>query len=176
MALSTDQVQAISSVIGVIIAFVGFFFVSYQIRQISQNSRAGAHTAIFSHFLELDRLMLDKAEIRPYLCNGKALPSEDDPHYAQVILACEMFADFYEHVSLQHENLPELSRACWDMAMANRSNRNPALYAFLEKNWFLYAPALFASIERGKELLDKVKEKDKPHLFTQGIENKCQIL
>src|SRR5215210_8460247 len=100
----TDQVQAVASMAGVVIAVAGFFFISYQIKQIKQTSRASAHTTIFYHSLELTRLMLDHPEVRPYLYDRKVLLGEES-HYNQVILACEMFGDFYEHVSWQRENL-----------------------------------------------------------------------
>jgi hypothetical protein len=143
-----DQVQAIASIVGVTIAIVGFIFVSYQIRQVSQSNRASAHTAIFSHSLELTRLMMENPEVRPYLSEGKDLIRED-PLYDKVILICEMFADFYEHVSLQRENLPEQSRGCWDKAIAHRYQRNSALKRYIEAHRSVYAPSLLAAIERG---------------------------
>jgi hypothetical protein len=150
---TTDQVQAASSVAGVVVAIAGFVFIAYQIRQIGQAGRAGAHASIFSHYLEVTRLMLDNPEIRPYLYDGKKL-SPDDPNYAKVLFACEVFGDFYEHVSLQRENLPHQSLECWDKAIADRYRRNPTLRTYLDARRHLYAPELFSAVQRGSELLD----------------------
>ncbi|MEP7012799.1 MAG: hypothetical protein ABJC13_20945 [Acidobacteriota bacterium] len=147
-----DQVQAASSVAGVFVAIAGFFFVSYQIRQINKDTRAGAHTNIFSHSLETIRLMFDNPKIREYLYDGKTL-SDGDPNFDQVMLACEMFGDLYEHVSLQGENLPKESMECWDKAIADRYERSPVLQGYLESRRHVYAQALFDSVERGKKYL-----------------------
>jgi hypothetical protein len=129
----TDQVQAISSIAGVVIAVAGILFVSYQIRQISQSSRASAHSAIFSHYLEMTRLVLDNPEVRPYLYEGEPLPNGvDDSRRSKVLVACEALCDFYEHVSLQRENLPKQSLTCWDKAIAERYEGNPVVKDYLE--------------------------------------------
>ncbi|MFY9825403.1 MAG: hypothetical protein WAM82_28770 [Thermoanaerobaculia bacterium] len=96
--------------------------------------------------------MLEKPEVKPYLSEGREL-AEGDPLCKEVELACEMFGDFYEHVSLQRENLPEQSRACWDKAIAFRYQKNSALRNYIDKHESVYAVDLFASIDRGKELL-----------------------
>jgi hypothetical protein len=145
----TDQAQAISSMAGVLVAIAGFLFVSYQIRQISRASRASAHAAIFAHSLELTHLMLDNPEVRPYLCDGKDL-LKGDPLYSDVVLACEMFADFYEHVFLQRENLPKQSRTCWDKAITSRYQKNSALRKYIEEHESVYAPDFIASIKRAE--------------------------
>jgi hypothetical protein len=147
-----DQVQAISTAIGVLVTIGGFLLVYRQIRQVSQASRANTHAAIFAHCLELTRVMLDKPEIKPYLSDGKKL-AEGDPLCKEVDLVCEMFGDFYEHVSLQRESLPEQSRACWDKAIAFRCKKNSALRNYIEKHRSVYAADLFASIDRGEKLL-----------------------
>jgi hypothetical protein len=147
-----DQVQAISAAVGVVVTFFGFVFVYRQIRQVSQASRANAHAAIFSHSLEITRVMLGNPKVKPYLSDKKDLP-EGDPLYDEVVLVCEMFGDFYEHVSLQRENLPEQSRACWDKAIAFRYEHSPALRVYLADHRAAYASDLFASIAKGKKLL-----------------------
>ncbi len=147
-----DKTQAISSAAAVLIALIGFFFIYKQINQINQSGRASAHAAIFSHSLELTRLMLENPEVRPYLSDGKELHKED-PLYDKVILACEMFGDFYEHVSLQRENLPEQSRACWDKAIAYRYHNNPALKNYIDSHRVVYSSDLFGSIKRGENPL-----------------------
>ncbi len=156
-----DQLQAISAAVGVLVTIGGFLFVSHQIQQVSQASRANAHAAIFSHFLELTRIMFENSEVRPYLAEGKEL-SKTDPLYDKVILACEMFGDFYEHVSLQQENLPEQSIECWDKAMALRYQKSSALRNYLDRHRSVYASDLFTSIGRGKELLDLEKNEAEP--------------
>ena len=96
--------------------------------------------------------MLDHPEVRPYLYDGKDI-DEGDPAYNQVMLACEMLADFYEHVSLQRENLPKQSLDCWDKAMARRYLKNPVLEKYVEENGDVYARDLSEAIENGRRLL-----------------------
>jgi len=139
-------------VAGVVVTVAGFFFVYYQIKQINRAGRASTHASIFSHSLELTRLMLDHPEVRPYLYDGKDI-AEGDPAYNQVMLACEMLADFYEHVSLQRENLPKQSLDCWDKAMARRYLKNPVLEKYVEENGDVYARDLSEAIENGRRLL-----------------------
>ena len=155
---TATQIQTASSVAGVLVAIVGFGLVSYQIKQIGRAGRAAAHAAIFSHSLEVTQLLLDNHEVRPYLYDGKELSSED-PNYSKALFACELLCDFYEHVSLQKENLPSQSVECWDKAIATRYRGNPFLQSYLDAHQHLYAQDLLDALHNGERLLDSSKDK-----------------
>src|SRR5712691_11830474 len=93
----TADVQAIASIIA-------FVVVIYQIRQLQRTIRSDTHSKLYSHYLEVTKLLLQKPQLRPYFYGGKVLDNSvpDQADIRQEIeVMCEVFLGLLEHAVVQ---------------------------------------------------------------------------
>jgi hypothetical protein len=137
----TDAVQAIVSV-------VGFIVIIIQLRQLKLSLQSDTHSKLYTHYLEMIKLFLEKPELRPYFYEGKAI-QQSVPNHArtrqeqEVEVMCEIMLSVFEHAVMQEKNLPKDSRDnCWEAYVRERYNGSPELKRFFEANRTWYAKAL----------------------------------
>jgi hypothetical protein len=135
----TSDVQAIASV-------VGFVVIIYQIRQLKRAVQSDTHSKLYSHYLEVTKLWLQKPQLRPYFYEGKTL-DESAPNYQdmrrEIDVMCEVILGLLEHAVLQKTNLPGDSwKNCWKAYAEERYTCSPDLSKFFSVNRNWYAKAL----------------------------------
>lgn len=120
MVTWTDKVQAICSVLSIIVTISGFVFIGIQIRQSNKELFANTHERLIMHNLEILKFIGDNVEIKPFLYDEKKLQDLQgvSPEEKQIIeektkIACEIFTDLFEHVAFQWSALPKYARESW---------------------------------------------------------------
>jgi hypothetical protein len=135
----TSDVQAIASIIG-------FVVVIYQIWRLKLTIQGDTHSKLYTHYLEVTKLLLQKPELRPYFYEGKTLDAKlpaDAELRQQVEMMSEVFLGLLEHAVLQRKNLPGDSwNNCWKAYVRERYTTSPELARFFRANQKWYAKAL----------------------------------
>lgn len=135
----TDSVQAIASV-------VGFGVIIYQIRQLKRTVQSDTHSKLYTHYLEVNKLLLQKPHLRPYFYEGKALDESDFNQLSlrqDIDIMCEVILGLLEHAVLQRDNLPGDSwQNCWMAYVHERYDKSTELAKFFGSNRKWYAKSL----------------------------------
>jgi hypothetical protein len=102
--------------IALIISFVGLvsLFVIYlqareiatQTKQSATSLRSTAYKAITDQVLEVDKLFIEHAKLRPYFYSGREI-SEDNPDYSEAEAVAEYELDFFDSAQHQLEYIEE---------------------------------------------------------------------
>jgi hypothetical protein len=129
-----------------ITSIVGFILLIYQIHRLHLTVQGETHSKLYTHYLEVTKLLLQKPRLRPYFYDGKPL----DPSLApdadlriEVETMCEVFLGLLEHAVLQQGNLPGDSwNNCWRAYVRERFSSSPELARFFHANEKWYAEAL----------------------------------
>ena len=135
----TADVQAIASI-------VGFVVIIYQIRQLQRAIQSDTHNKLYTHYLEVTKLLLQKPQLRPYFYGGKVLdktvPDQADIRQ-EIEVMCEVFLSLFEHAVVQKNNLPGDSwQNCWKAYVLERYKNSPVLVTFFTANQAWYAKTL----------------------------------
>jgi hypothetical protein len=100
----TDIVQAVSSVATAIIAGVGVYFVTKQLRQVERTIRGTTHERLTGESLEILRFLAEHPETYSYFYDGKTL-EENNPDRVIILYSAEIICNYIEHVCLQRPNM-----------------------------------------------------------------------
>ncbi len=79
--------------------------------------QSDTHSKLYTHYLEVTKLLLQKPQLRPYFYGGKVLdksvPDQADIRQ-EIEVMCEVFLSLFEHAVVQKNNLPGDSwQNCW---------------------------------------------------------------
>jgi hypothetical protein len=140
----TDDVQAIVSI-------VGFIVIIIQLRQVKRSLQSDAHSKLYTHYLEMTKVFLQKPQLRAYFYEGKTL-DQSTPHHGglrqEIDLMCEINLSLFEHAVVQKHNLPGDSwDNCWKAYVQERYRSSPELKRFFAANRSWYAQALCDLLE-----------------------------
>jgi hypothetical protein len=142
-----DAVQAIASILG-------FGVLICQLQRLESTIQGETHSKLYTHYLEVNKLFLDKPYLHPYFYEGKVLNKSDcnQTNLRQELdMMCEVVLGLLEHAVLQKENLPDESwRTCWVTYVRDRYDKSIELAKFFRTNRKLYA----------KPLCDLIDDKD----------------
>jgi hypothetical protein len=128
-----------------LISIIGFVAVVCQIRRLKRTVQGETHSELYTHYLEVNKLFLEKTHLRPYFYDSKELNQSDKrPRLRQQLDSmCEIVLGLLEHAVLQKVNLPGDSwRNCWMTYVRERLDKSPELKNFFRANEQWYAQAL----------------------------------
>lgn len=135
-----------ADVIQAIVAVVGFGAVIWQIRRLKRTVQGETHGKLYTHYLEVNKLFLERPHLRPYFYEGNVLnePDDNQPRLRQELdIMCEVVLGLLEHAVLQKINLPNDSwKNCWMTYVRDRYHKSPELTRFFDANRKWYAKAL----------------------------------
>ena len=100
------DLQIILSVLSIVVNIVGFYFVVRQITQQALATRGETYTSLCGLSFEILKLIHDNPYLYDYFYNSKKLEPNSE-HRVQVLICCEMIANYCDNVTLQRENIPK---------------------------------------------------------------------
>jgi hypothetical protein len=131
--------QALASV-------VGFSLIIYQIWRLKRTVQGDTQSKLYAHYLEVNKLLLQKPFLRPYFYEGKVWDESGDhpPNLRQDLeIMCEVILGLCEHAVLQYQRLPpDAWNNCWRAYIRGRYAQSPVLRQFFETNQIWYVQAL----------------------------------
>lgn len=143
----TDWAQAIGSIIGSIVAVVGLPVLIYQIVQLRQTIRAEAHGKVYENSLEVQKLLLDNPEFRPFFYEGATMEPTDE-RYPRLLAMAEIFTDYLEHIALQRENVPDEVKTAWDGYARFFLESSPIIRSFVAQHRSSYCRSFLDRIAK----------------------------
>ena len=141
----TNQVQATTGVLSVIVTLVGFFLLWRQIKQVDLSSRRQTHSYLYTHQDSITRFFIEHPDLRPFFYENVEL-SNNEADSVIIKPVTEMVADFSEHIYLQLPNLPKDVSGGWEFYMKNLYNRSPILRTHFDVNGDWYSDEFVKTI------------------------------
>jgi hypothetical protein len=132
----------IMTIIMAITALVGAYAVIGQLRDNSKAYKSSASGELYSEQSRIHDFFISKKHLRPYFMGvgGKAVPDDDKNLAEEVALTAEMMADFFEHIWLKQEILPEHVVDGWKEYIRSRYEDSPAIRKHFEpleiRRWY----------------------------------------
>lgn len=137
----TDKVQAMCGVLTLVATIIGFIFLSIQITQAKHALQASAHTAIYAQIQTIDQIFVDKPSLRKFFYDNYDFPADaTEKEKEAVVPVADVMQDFFEHVTLQRENLPENKWPLWLKYMRFVYDNSPVMRRHLKENAAMYDP------------------------------------
>ena len=134
-----------TDVLPAIISTVGFGLVIYQIWRLKLSVQGETHSRLYNHYLEINKLLLAKPNLRPYFYENKVFGrgesgTEEAQLRGEVEMMCELIAGLLEHAVLQKNKLPPDSwENCWKAYTYERFEKSGELERFFAENQKWYA-------------------------------------
>jgi hypothetical protein len=93
-------------------------FSQKQARNLLVAQRAANDLALMSHAMGLDRLFIDRPELRPYIYEGWEVP-DDEPMRSSVLATAELVVDLADSVAsmMRHGQLDPSDEQAWETAL-----------------------------------------------------------
>jgi hypothetical protein len=138
--IDVDIIQAVASVLGVIVAAIGFYFVSRQLRK-------SAHSDIYALGIATKQALLEHPDLRKYFFDNIAIEEiRDKEEKNRVMTLADMFCLYLEQIAIYAKDLGGEKEA-WFGYIKEMYGNSPIIRQYLERS--LYASALYDVI--GKE-------------------------
>lgn len=129
-----DWAEAAQALIG----GIGFLFLWFQLRAVKQTMESDTHSKLYEHYLQFNKLLIEKPYLYPYFYENKSIDKNDDGNdslklRAEVEITCEILAGLLEHAALQRTNIcSDAGENCWNNYTKERFRMSQEL-----RNYFL---------------------------------------
>lgn len=119
------------------ISFVGLAVIIFQLDQQRKATRAQTYTALCALSYDILRLISDRPHLYPYFYLNKSL-EKDDPCEVEVLMCCEMIANYCDNVALQRSSMERSVWLRWRSFIEEQVASSPALKHFLfsHHSWY----------------------------------------
>lgn len=114
-----------------------------QSRLATENMQASMYATIAAHTMEMDRIFVDRPELRPYFYSNKPI-DEADKVYDQVMAVAEHELDLFDSIYTQLGYIPDdedkdEDRETWRRYFAASFAKSPALCKryYANKDWYM---------------------------------------
>lgn len=116
---SADVVQAVASVLAVVVAALGFYFVSRQLRK-------SAHSDIYGLSFAVKQVVFASPELRKYFYDGVAITSVDQAERDKVAVLAEMYCLYLEQIAIHARDLG-IEKEAWLRYVKQMYDASPAI-------------------------------------------------
>lgn len=132
-----EKVQILLSVVGLGINLFGFIFVIRQIRQQALATRGETYTSLCGLSYEILQMIAAKPYLYAFFYERRVLDNKYE-HRVDVLMCCEMIANYIDNAFTQKENMPEAVFAKWVAFAREQINASIVLREFFEAypNWY----------------------------------------
>lgn len=141
--------DTILSVFSIFVNIIGFYFVIKQITQQALATRGETYTSMCGLSYEILNMLFNNSYLYDYFYHNKKM-TEDFENKVQVLICCEMIANYCDNVTLQRENIPNHIWQRWRNFIIGQLESSYELRKFMIefKDW--YSPEMCT-------ILDEVK-------------------
>ena len=136
------------SLAGIAVNIFGFFMVTRQIRMQALATRGETYTSLCGLSYDILKMIFDHPLLFAYVYEGKRLTSDTPEHErVQVLICCEMIANYCDNVTLQRENIPTEIWLRWRAFIREQLLASTELTAFIRQYEGWYSPDLGAIVQ-----------------------------
>ena len=141
--------QTILAIISILINIIGFYFVIRQMTQQALATRGETYTSLCGLSYEILKLIHDNPHLYDYFYNNKKLDAISE-HRVQVLMCCEMIANYCDNVTLQKENIPNHVWLRWKNFILGQLEISIELKTFMQEYKEWYSVEMIAILEEAK--------------------------
>lgn len=129
--------QALVSVLGLPALVISLVFVWKQLKLSANANRATVYQSVPLLMFDIDRLFIERPELKPYFYGRKPL-THDDPEYNRIMSVAELFVDFMDYVTVVEPALPEYEWDSWKCYFRELLATSPALQQYWQEygHWY----------------------------------------
>ncbi len=140
------NIETILSIASIVVNIIGFYFVIRQITQQALATRGETYTSLCGLSYEILMLIHDNTFLYDYFYNNKKL-EDNSEHKVQVLICCEMIANYCDNVTLQRENIPKHIWERWKNFIVGQLEISMVLKDFMleYKSW--YSPEMISILD-----------------------------
>ena len=131
-----DIIQTVASVLGVVVAAFGFYFVSRQLRK-------SAHSDIYALGVSIKQALLEHPDLRPYFFDNEHVDAKDSLDQNRILIIADMYCLYLEQIAIYANELGGEKDAWFDFVRAMYSS-SPAIRKYLQQH--SYAAVLYEAI------------------------------
>lgn len=139
--MSFEVTQVVLSGLGLIINLFGFIFVIRQIKQQALATRGETYTSLCGLSYDILRMIADKPYLYPYFYERRAL-EQGYEHRVDVLMCCEMIANYIDNTLTQKENMPESVFQKWLVFTRQSIEMSVVLHDFFDSYAEWYDPQI----------------------------------
>ena len=137
------NLETLLSIFSIVVNIIGFYFVIRQITQQALATRGETYTSLCGLSYEILKLIHDNTFLYEYFYENKKLEANSE-HKVQVLMCCEMIANYCDNVTLQRENIPNHVWERWKNFIVGQLEISCELKKFMleYKEW--YSPEMIS--------------------------------
>ncbi len=140
--------EILIALVGIGVNVFGFYLVLKQVRQQALATRGDTYTNLCGLSYDILRLIADQPYLYDYVYNDKRISSQTPgSERVQVLICCEMIANYCDNVALQRENIPDAIWQRWRTFIREQVAASGELNVFLRQNASWYSPDLVAVLD-----------------------------
>lgn len=111
-----------------------------QIRWMARSTRSGVYQTVVDQMMSIDRLFVDRPELRPYFYGNEPPPCEVLDR-ERVTAATELFIDFMDNVTTQAPHMPEYLSGPYALYFRTIAATSPSIREFwrAHRDWYDYS-------------------------------------
>lgn len=139
--MSIELTQIVLSVAGLGVNFFGFIFVIRQIKQQALATRGETYTSLCGLSYDILKMIADKPHLYAYFYERRILENNCD-HRVDVLMCCEMIANYIDNTLTQKENMPKSAFQKWLIFTRQSIEMSVVLHEFFEAYAEWYDPQI----------------------------------
>lgn len=110
--MTSEKIQILLTVAGLLINLFGFIFVIRQIKQQALATRGETYTSLCGLSYEILQMIAAKPYLYAFFYERRVLDNKYE-HRVDVLMCCEMIANYIDNAFTQKENMVEAVFAKW---------------------------------------------------------------
>jgi hypothetical protein len=109
----------------------------FQARAMTKTNQSSVYQTVADQMMSIDRLFIDRPDLRPYFYGGKPAPAGGDER-ERVIATSELIVDFMDNVMMQEPNIPDYLTSAWQTYFRSIAADSPSIREFWRENrrWY----------------------------------------
>jgi len=143
--MSTENIDVITDICGLIISFAGFLVVIIQLFRVDKSLKSSARGSIFDMSSRIKEIFLSKPYLRQYFFDGKAI-TIDHEHYQEALAVADYYCLYLEQITTQKSNIDKVERDSWLKYVHDIYHDSPIIKEYLKDKREWYSPKFWEVI------------------------------
>lgn len=146
--MTTDTLQVLVSIGGLVLAAVGLPLLYLQLRDVQRSLRSTAHAAIYNQAADMRAHLVEHPHLRKYFFDNVEISPEHED-YERVVTIAELFLNYLEHIAVLGDSFGAKNRPALNRFSSIALKRSPILQQHLAENRESYSDALHRLVHMG---------------------------
>jgi hypothetical protein len=148
-----DILSALGSIAMPVVTLFGFAFLYVQIKAASQTIESQATAQIYGLGMRMYEMIVAHPELRRHLYETNEVPN-DPAEKDRLLMACEMYCDFFEYVIAEGRTIGGDVRGAWIAMMKEMVGRSLALRIFIDERRSQYTKPFLGIFDQAQRRVE----------------------